>query len=38
VVLTYGVTYRFKGWTILPSFDGTRLINDVTRIASALER
>jgi DNA-binding transcriptional LysR family regulator len=28
VVLTYGNTYRFKGWTILPSFDGTRLTND----------
>ena len=30
VVLTYGNTYRFKGWTILPSFDGTRLTNDVS--------
>jgi hypothetical protein len=30
VVLTYGNTFRFKGWTILPSFDGTRLTNDVS--------
>lgn len=29
VVLTYGNTYRFKGWTILPGFDGTRLTNDI---------
>ncbi len=30
VVLTYGDTFRFKGWTILPTFDGTRLTNDVS--------
>jgi hypothetical protein len=30
LVLTYGDTYRIKGWTILPSFDGTRLTNDVS--------
>jgi hypothetical protein len=30
VVLTYGNTYRFKGWTILPTFDGTLLTNDVS--------
>jgi hypothetical protein len=30
VVLTYGNTYRFKGWTILPNFNGTRLTNDVS--------
>ena len=30
VVLTYGNTYRFRAWTILPGFDGTRLTNDVS--------
>jgi hypothetical protein len=30
VVLTYGNTFRSKGWTILPSFDGTRLTNDIS--------
>lgn len=30
VVLTYGNTYRFKGWTILPSFNGTRVTNDIS--------
>lgn len=30
VVLAYGETYRFKGWTIDPSFDGTHLTNDVS--------
>jgi hypothetical protein len=28
VVLVYGQSYRFKGWTILSTFDGTRLTND----------
>jgi len=30
LVLTYGDTYRIKGWTVMPSFDGTRLTNDVS--------
>jgi hypothetical protein len=30
VVLVYGQTYRFKGWTIVSTFDGTRLTNDGT--------
>ena len=30
VGLTYGQTFRIKGWTILPSSDGTRLTNDGT--------
>jgi hypothetical protein len=30
VVLAYGQTYRFNGWTIVSSFDGTRLTNDGT--------
>jgi hypothetical protein len=29
-VLTYGQVFRFYGWTIGPSFDGTRFTNDVT--------
>jgi hypothetical protein len=30
VVLNYGQTYHFSGWTILPSSDGTRFANDGT--------
>jgi hypothetical protein len=30
VVLVYGQTYRFKGWTIVSTVDGTRLTNDGT--------
>jgi hypothetical protein len=30
VVLAYGKTYRFNGWTIMPSSDGTRFTNDGT--------
>jgi hypothetical protein len=30
VVLAYGQTYRFNGWTIVSTFDGTRLTNDGT--------
>jgi hypothetical protein len=30
VVLVYGQTYRFNGWTIVSTFDGTRLTNDGT--------
>lgn len=30
VVLQYGQTYHAEGWTISPSFDGTRLTNDRT--------
>ena len=30
VVLDYGKTYRFHGWTILPNSDGTRFTNDAT--------
>jgi hypothetical protein len=30
VVLAYGQTYRFNGWTIMSTFDGTRLTNDGT--------
>lgn len=30
VTLTYGQTYRFKGWTVDPSFDGTRFTNDAS--------
>jgi hypothetical protein len=29
-VLSYGQTFRFYGWTISPSFDGTRFTNDQT--------
>ena len=28
VTLTYGQTYHFKGWTVAPTFDGTRFTND----------
>jgi hypothetical protein len=30
VTLTYGQTFSFKGWTVLPSFDGTRFTNDAS--------
>lgn len=30
VVLEYGQTYHLQGWTILPTSDGTRFINDAT--------
>jgi hypothetical protein len=30
VVRVYGQTYRFNGWTIVSTFDGTRLTNDGT--------
>ena len=30
VTLTYGQAYHFKGWLVLPSFDGTRFTNDVS--------
>ncbi len=30
IVLNYGQTYHINGWTILPSFDGTRFTNDRT--------
>lgn len=30
VTLTYGQTYHFLGWTVLPSSDGTRFTNDGT--------
>jgi hypothetical protein len=30
VILNYGQTYRINGWTILPSFDGTRFANDAS--------
>jgi hypothetical protein len=30
VVLVYGQTHRFNGWTIVSTFDGTRLTNDGT--------
>ena len=30
IVLTYGQTYHIRGWTILPSSDGTRFTNDGT--------
>jgi hypothetical protein len=29
-VLAYGQTYRFNGWTVVSSVDGTRLTNDGT--------
>ena len=29
-VLVYGQTYRFNGWTVVSTFDGTRLTNDGT--------
>ena len=28
IVLSYGRTYHFSGWTISPSFEGTRFAND----------
>jgi hypothetical protein len=30
VFCVYGQTYDIKGWTILPSSDGTRFTNDGT--------
>ena len=30
VVLNYGQTYRLRGWTIVPTEDGTRFTNDGT--------
>ena len=30
VVMNYGQTYRMNGWTVLPSFEGTRFTNDAT--------
>ena len=30
VVLAYGQTYQFNGWTVVSTFDGTRLTNDGT--------
>ncbi len=30
VTLRYGQTYHFKGWTVAPSFDGTRFTNDAS--------
>jgi hypothetical protein len=30
VTLTYGRSYAIKGWTVEPSFDGTRFTNDVS--------
>jgi hypothetical protein len=30
LVLQYGQTYHVLGWTILPTFDGTRFTNDGT--------
>jgi hypothetical protein len=30
IVLTYGRTYHFGGWTISPTFEGTRFTNDGT--------
>ena len=30
VTLTYGQAYHFKGWLVLPSFDGTHFTNDVS--------
>ena len=28
IVLNYGQAYHINGWTILPSFDGTRFTNE----------
>jgi hypothetical protein len=28
VTLAYGQSYQFKGWTVSPSFEGTRFTND----------
>ena len=30
VVLTYGQTFQFKGWTVTPTFDGTRFTDDAS--------
>jgi hypothetical protein len=30
IVLNYGRTYHLQGWTIQPSFEGTRFTNDAT--------
>lgn len=30
IVLDYGQTYHINGWTILPTFDGTRFTSDAT--------
>ncbi|RDH76925.1 hypothetical protein DVS77_19015 [Mycolicibacterium moriokaense] len=30
VTLTYGQTFHVKGWTVAPSFDGTRFTNDAS--------
>ncbi len=30
MVLDYGRIFPIKGWTVLPSFDGTRFTNDAT--------
>ena len=30
LVLNYGQTYHNRGWTIVPSSDGTRFTNDGT--------
>jgi hypothetical protein len=30
VTLTYGRSYHFEGWTVAPSFDGTRFTNDAS--------
>ena len=30
VTLLYGQTYHFKGWTVAPSFEGTRFTNDAS--------
>lgn len=30
IVMTYGQTYHINGWTILPTFEGTRFTNDTT--------
>lgn len=30
ITLTYGQTFRIKGWTVLPGFDGTRFTSDAT--------
>jgi hypothetical protein len=32
-VLTYGEIFKFYGWTIEPSFNGTRFTNDQTSTA-----
>lgn len=30
VILTYGQTFHFLGWTVVPNSDGTRFTNDAT--------